>query len=127
MQLQRISYFISGSLMSTAGDMLKWQNALNQNLLLGANQTSKAFSRHRLNNGDEFAYGYGWHIKDVDGIASREHGGSIFGFKTMAVYIPEHDIYVIGLSNCDCNSPTQTVRDIAALALNMQDRTQVGR
>ncbi len=119
--------FSSGSLMSTAGDMLKWQTALNQNLLLGANQTSKAFSRHRLNNGDEFAYGYGWHIKDVDGIASREHGGSIFGFKTMAVYIPEHDIYVIGLSNCDCNSPTQTVRDIAALALNMQDRTQVGR
>ena len=35
----RISFnipFSSGSLTYTAADMLKWQNALNQNLLLGA-------------------------------------------------------------------------------------------
>jgi hypothetical protein len=47
----------------------------------------------------------------------REHGGSIFGFKTMGVYIPSEDIYVIGLSNCDCNSPTQVTRDVAAVVL----------
>jgi hypothetical protein len=46
----------------------------------------------------------------------REHGGSIFGFKSMAVYIPEKDIYVVGLTNCDCNSPTQVTLDIASLA-----------
>lgn len=115
--------FSSGSLMSTTADMLKWQNALNQNLLLGANETSKAFNKYKLNNGNEFTYGYGWHIKDVNGIPSREHGGSIFGFKTMAVYIPGQDIYVIGLSNCDCNSPTQATRDIAALALKMSRKT----
>lgn len=47
-----------------------------------------------------------------------EHGGSIFGFKSMGVYIPEVDLYVIGFSNCDCNSPTQLVRDIARLILS---------
>ncbi|MCD0466062.1 serine hydrolase [Flavobacterium sp. ENC] len=109
--------FSSGSLMSTTADMLKWQNALNRNVLLGKAETSKAFRRYKLNNGDEFSYGYGWHIKDINGIPSREHGGSIFGFKTMGVYIPEKDIYVVGFSNCDCNSPTQLVRDIASLAL----------
>ncbi|TKC12059.1 beta-lactamase family protein [Pedobacter polaris] len=109
--------FSSGSLMSTADDMLKWQNALNHNLLLTAKTAKKAFTTYKLNNGEEFTYGYGWHIKEIDGTPTREHGGSIFGFKTMGVYIPSEDIYIIGLSNCDCNSPTQLIRDIAAATL----------
>ncbi|MBA3682601.1 MAG: beta-lactamase family protein [Bacteroidetes bacterium] len=110
--------FSSGSLMSTADDMLKWQNALNQNSLLSAKSIKKAFNKYKLNNGEEFTYGYGWHIKEIKGTPIREHGGSIFGFKTMAVYIPSEDIYVIGLSNCDCHSPTQITKDIATLALD---------
>ena len=116
----RISFnipFSSGSLMSTTEDMLKWQNALNQNLLLGANIIKKAFTNYKLNNGEAFTYGYGWHLREINGTPVREHGGSIFGFKTMGVYIPSEDIYVIGLSNCDCNSPTQVTRDIALLAM----------
>ena len=116
-----ISYsipFASGSLMSTITDMLKWQNALNQHVLLKAETSKKAFSKYKLNSGAEFTYGYGWHIKEINGIPAREHGGSIFGYKTMAVYIPGKDIYVLGLTNCDCNSPTQLVKDIAALVLN---------
>jgi CubicO group peptidase (beta-lactamase class C family) len=109
--------FSSGALMSTAGDMLKWQHALNQHLLLSAESTRQAFSKYKLNNGDEFTYGYGWHLKEINGTPSREHGGSIFGFKTMGVYIPGADIYVIGWSNCDCHSPTQITRDIATLVL----------
>lgn len=111
--------FSSGSLMSTLGDMLKWQDALNRNLLLNATETRKAFSKYKLNDGKEFTYGYGWHIKEINGTPSREHGGSIFGFKTMGIYIPKEDIYVIGLSNCDCHSPTKITGDVAAVALKM--------
>lgn len=109
--------YSSGSLMSSLGDMLQWQNSLNKNVLLNAESTKKAFSKYKLNNGEEFTYGYGWHIKDLNGTPSREHGGSVFGFKSMGVYIPSEDIYVIGFSNCDCHSPTQITRDIAKLAL----------
>ncbi|MFW0716313.1 serine hydrolase domain-containing protein [Pedobacter sp. N23S346] len=108
--------FSSGALMSTIDDMLLWQNALNKDELLKSVTIKKAFTKYKLNNGEAFTYGYGWHLKDIDGIATREHGGSIFGFKTMGVYIPDQDIYVLGLSNCDCNSPTQVVKDIAKLA-----------
>lgn len=111
--------FSSGSLMSTVGDMLKWQNAINNLLLLNTVETKKAFTRYKLNNDEPFTYGYGWHLREIDGVPSREHGGSIFGFKSMAVYIPSEDIYVIGLSNCDCHSPTKLIGDIAALALSM--------
>ena len=109
--------YASGSLMSTLQDMLKWQNSLNQNLLLNKKETAKAFTKYKLNNGEEIEYGYGWHLKNINGIPTREHGGSIFGFKSMGVYIPSEDIYVLGFSNCDCNSPTQIVKDIAELAL----------
>jgi len=109
--------FSSGSLMSTLDDMLKWQNALHQNLLLSSKEETKAFTKYKLNNGQEIEYGYGWHLKNINGIPTREHGGSIFGFKSMAVYIPSEDIYVVGFSNCDCNSPTQLVKDIAKLSL----------
>lgn len=114
--------FSSGSLMSTINDMLKWQNALNQNILLNAENSKKAFSQYKLNNSEEFTYGYGWHIKEINGKPTREHGGSIFGFKTMGVYIPSEDIYVIGFSNCDCNSPTQITQDIAKLALDIDKK-----
>nr|WP_294937947.1 serine hydrolase domain-containing protein [uncultured Flavobacterium sp.] len=109
--------FSSGALMSTADDMLKWQNALNRNLLLKSNTMKKAYTKYTLNNGEAFTYGYGWHLKEIDAVAVREHGGSIFGFKTMGVYVPEIDVYVIGFSNCDCNSPTQAARDIAAMTI----------
>jgi CubicO group peptidase (beta-lactamase class C family) len=111
--------FSSGSLMSTAGNMLKWQNALNQNRLLSAGETKKAFSPYKLNNGAGFDYGYGWHMKDINGTPTREHGGSTFGFKTMGIYIPGEDIYVLGLSNCDGHSPAQVTGVIVALALKM--------
>ncbi|WP_051230299.1 serine hydrolase domain-containing protein [Epilithonimonas caeni] len=109
--------FSSGSLMSTLDDMLKWQNALNQNLLLSPKEKAKAFTKYKLNNGQEIEYGYGWHLKNINGTPTREHGGSIFGFKSMAVYIPSEDIYVLGFSNCDCNSPTQLVKDMSKMVL----------
>jgi CubicO group peptidase (beta-lactamase class C family) len=116
--------FSSGSLMSTLGDMLKWQNALNNNLLLKPESSKKAFQKYKLNNGDEFTYGYGWHIREMNGVTTREHGGSIFGFKSMGVYIPSEDIYVVGFSNCDCNSPTQVTLDIAKLVLETFTKTK---
>ncbi len=109
--------FASGSLMSTVEDMVKWQNAINKNLILDAEHTKKAFTRYKLNSGTEFTYGYGWHLKDINGVPTREHGGSILGFKSMGVYIPDEDIYVIGFSNCDCHSPTQIVKDMAKTVL----------
>jgi CubicO group peptidase (beta-lactamase class C family) len=107
--------YSSGSLMSTADDLLIWQQAINKNLLVKQSTIDMAFSKYTLNNGESISYGYGWHLKALSGVPIREHGGSIFGFKSMGVYIPSLNVYVIGLTNCDCNSPTQITRDIAAL------------
>ncbi|RUA10853.1 serine hydrolase domain-containing protein [Flagellimonas hadalis] len=109
--------YAAGSLMSTVDDMLKWQEALNNNVLINEELTKKAFTNHTLNNGEQIEYGYGWHIKSLDGALSHEHGGSIFGFKSMGVYLPGQDVYVLALTNCGCNSPTEITREIATMAL----------
>ena len=108
--------YASGSLMSTIDDMYNWQEAIKNNLLISKEMTQRAFTNYTLNNGENINYGYGWHLKTINGLSTREHGGAIFGFKSMGVYIPISDIYVIGLNNCDCNSPTQITREIAELA-----------
>ena len=102
--------------MYTVDDMFKCQEAIKNNVLINKETTKKAFTNYRLNNGENINYGYGWHLKTINEIPVREHGGSIFGFKSMGVYIPDSDIYVIGLNNCDCNSPTKITREIAELA-----------
>jgi CubicO group peptidase (beta-lactamase class C family) len=109
--------YASGSLMSSIDDMYAWQEAMNNNKLINNETKNKAFTNYTLNNGTRINYGYGWHLKTIEGLSTREHGGSIFGFKSMGVYVPEQDIYVIGLNNCDCNSPTKITRQIAELAI----------
>ena len=107
--------YASGALMSSVDDMLLWQNAINDHALITESTTNKVFTNYTLNNGEHINYGYGWHLKTIDGVETREHGGSIFGFKSMGVYVPSLDVYVLGFSNCDCNSPTKVTRKIAAL------------
>ena len=111
--------YSAGSLMSTVDDLFKWQQAITSNILLSDSTKKKVFTNYVLNNGEKINYGYGWHLKDINGEQSREHGGDIFGFKSMGVYIPSKDIYIIGLSNCDCNSPTKVTRKIAELAVSL--------
>jgi CubicO group peptidase (beta-lactamase class C family) len=109
--------YASGSLMSTVADMFTWEEAIKNHVLLNKETTQLAFTNYTLNNGDPIHYGYGWHVKEMEDMFSYEHGGSIFGFKSMGVYLPQEDIYVIGLSNCDCNSPTEVTREIAKMVL----------
>ncbi|WP_034057346.1 serine hydrolase domain-containing protein [Lacinutrix jangbogonensis] len=108
--------YSGGGLMSTVDDLLKWQEAIKNNLLINKETTEKAFTNYTLNNGEHTNYGYGWHIKTINNTRTFEHGGAVFGFKSMGVYFPDLDIYVIALSNCLCNSPTKITRDIAELA-----------
>lgn len=37
--------------------MLKWQQILNQNILLKSEEIQKAFQKYKLNRGEEFTYG----------------------------------------------------------------------
>ncbi len=115
-----ISYtlpYAAGSLTSTVDDLNLWQQALITNKLLRKEILQKAYTNYTLNNGEKINYGYGWNIKTINNEVSYEHGGSIFGYKSMGVYIPSKGTYVVILTNCDCISPTQLTRDITKIVI----------
>lgn len=109
--------YAAGSLISTVGDLYKWNRALHSYKLVGKQSLDKAFVSYRLADGKETDYGYGWQLGNVREKLAIEHGGGINGFLSYAIYIPDSDIFVTVLSNCTCNPPEVVTAKITATVL----------
>lgn len=117
--------YAAGSLMSTVDDMLKWQNALRANTFIRKENYNRATSGSQLLGGKKIPYSFGWIRETLKGSPLISHGGGIFGYTTDGYYLPEEDVYVIGLSNCDYGNVSNTVRRAAAIAIGkaLPDKT----
>lgn len=102
--------------MSKVNDLFKWQDAL-ENYLLITKNNGKAFANYSLNNGENIDYGVvvGRLRKEMEFLFGNTV--AIFDFKSMGVYKAKEDFYVIGRNNCDCNSPTEITRQISELVI----------
>lgn len=109
--------YAAGSLMSTVDDMLLWNEAIHNNTLITKESRQKAFTNHPLSNGKLSYYGYGWQPNEINGTPCIEHGGGIFGYTTMGIYIPGENVYVIVLTNQTGISPDGLAVKMAALAI----------
>ncbi|MDH3708818.1 MAG: serine hydrolase [Cyclobacteriaceae bacterium] len=109
--------YAAGSLMSTVDDLAKWQKALRDELFVKQQTLQNAYTDHPLNNGKPSYYGYGFRPSEINGTATIEHGGGIFGYTSYQIYIPEEELQVVILTNCNCNSPTDITVQLAALAI----------
>ena len=109
--------YAAGSLMSNVDDLLIWQKALNTNQLITHESYEKAIHGSKLNDGKHIGYGYGLQEGNINGSVSILHGGGIFGYTTQGIYLPEEDVFVSILTNCDCNSPGGVANKIAALVI----------
>ncbi len=87
--------FAAGGLYSNAADLFKWHNALGNYTLLPKEWQEKAFVpfKHK--------YGYGWMIDTVFGRRSIGHTGGVPGFYTYETRIPEDDVCILLLQNCE--------------------------
>ena len=109
--------YAAGSIMSTTSDLLIWQNALNNHKLITEASYEKAIHGSTLNNGEHIPYGYGLSEEKISGSTSIQHGGGIFGYTTMGIYLPKEKIFVSALSNCNCKNVSGLATQIAALAI----------
>jgi CubicO group peptidase (beta-lactamase class C family) len=109
--------YAAGSIMSTVDDLLLWNEAIHNDILISKSSKKMAFTNYLLNNGKATNYGYGWQPNELNGIPSIEHGGGIFGYNTMAVYVPSENVYVAVFTNGNGNSPTGLAVKMAALAI----------
>jgi CubicO group peptidase (beta-lactamase class C family) len=116
--------YAAGAIMSTAEDLFKWHQAVQSYKLVQKETLDKAFTKFKLTNGTESNYGYGWRLGYIQGSPSIGHAGMIPGFMSMAMYLPQNDVYVVVLSNCDCVSPEMATVKLAAVAIGQPYATK---
>jgi CubicO group peptidase (beta-lactamase class C family) len=119
--------YAAGSIMSTVDDLFLWNTALHANKLVKNETLQKAFTNYKLNNGKFINYGYGWGINEINGSATLEHSGGIFGYTTNAIYLPKEDVFVAVFSNCDCSAPGEVSTRMAALTIGKPYTSEVAK
>lgn len=100
----KYNYVSAGLLISTANDLIKWNDFLHNKKLFSDSIYSMMMTetslRHHPIWGD-VGYGYGMQITHDNGIIEYGHSGYIPGFVSMNFYYPETKTNVIVLENID--------------------------
>jgi CubicO group peptidase (beta-lactamase class C family) len=106
----------SGGLLTTANDLLIWNEAL-ANHTLGAFVTQKLQEPATLNNGRKLSYARGLNVetRGVDKLVW--HSGGAAGYSTLAVRLPEHGLSVAIMCNADGGAKSEYASRIFDLFL----------
>jgi CubicO group peptidase (beta-lactamase class C family) len=91
----------SGSIYSTAPDLLKWLKAVNES---------------RFFNIEKLRYPYGWGPREYTGNKLIEQSGIVEGFNAYMALFPAEKIYVVFLSNIQSGLFNRVPRDLKAVA-----------
>jgi hypothetical protein len=110
--------YAAGSLLTNGDDLLRWYEALRQGRVVGAASLAQAHRPYRLANGSYTAYGYGWELGTLQGKPVVKHVGRINGFLTYVLYLPQQQLFVSLLTNCNpAPDPERTAFLLAAQAI----------
>ena len=115
--------FSAGALLSNVDDLFKWHQALTSYKLIKKETLDKAFTPHKLADGQVSDYGYGWFIKDWKGSKSIGHGGAIDGFRSMETFFPDQNIFIATLFNSDNDEYFSLFENITNLVIGKSFQT----
>jgi len=106
--------FSAGAMVSTVGDLAKWNAALDGDTILTAESKKAAWSPQPLNNGKATSYGFGWFVETTEGRRRIGHGGSTSGFNASVQRFPDDRLFVVVLTNTDEMIATSLARKVAS-------------
>ncbi len=92
--------FTGGGIASTAKDIYRWYQALRDYKIISKKSLELCFTENNV-AGVPTNYGFGWMVGQLRGKKVIKHDGIISGFLSFAAYVPEDDIVVVTLCNCD--------------------------
>jgi CubicO group peptidase (beta-lactamase class C family) len=105
--------FSAGAIVSTIGDLAKWDHALDGETLLNADSKHRMWTPVKLNSGKATGYGFGWFLDKVQGHENIGHGGATSGFSATNQRFPNDDLVVIILTNTDEQIATTLGKKVA--------------
>ena len=91
--------FSAGEIVSTVGDLAKWDAALDTDQLLNADTKKAIWTPVKLNDGSTHEYGFGWFLNPLKGHKNIGHSGSTSGFSASNQRFPDDGLVVILLTN----------------------------
>jgi D-alanyl-D-alanine carboxypeptidase len=103
----------SGSLLSSAADLVRWDAALDGGRMLRESLLTQMWTPTKLSDGSTTNYGFGWVIDSYSGHRRVRHGGSLPGFRSEYVRFVDDGINVIVLANSDGARPDSIAVAIA--------------
>ena len=105
--------FSAGAIVSTVGDLAKWDAALDTGNILSASSKQQMWSPTKLNDGSLHPYGFGWWLNPIQGHRRIGHTGETSGFNASFERFPDDHLAVIVL----CNSGESERADSLAKAI----------
>ncbi len=106
--------YAAGSLMSTVEDLFVWHVALHAGKILHPYSLKAALTNFTLLNGEPSNYGYGFFFGNILGSPTIEHSGGINGYLSQTLFLPQENIYIAILTNCNCDPPGPVSAHLAA-------------
>jgi CubicO group peptidase (beta-lactamase class C family) len=103
----------SGSLHSTLDDMLLWAESFETGLLGDADLQRMVETPGRLADGSVMNYAFGLQVGELGGRKRIGHGGSLVGFRTAIVRLPEERWAGVALCNYAQAWPEQWMNTVA--------------
>jgi CubicO group peptidase (beta-lactamase class C family) len=91
--------YAAGSLCSTVGDQVKWNQALHGGRVLSPAAYTELIAPATLNDGTELRYAKGLALVPLAGRRAIWHDGGINGFISLNRYLPDDSLHVIVLWN----------------------------
>ena len=91
--------YAAGSLCSTAGDLVRWNQALHGGKVVYSDSYRTMTTPRPLEDGTPIRYATGLGINDDNGRRAITHGGGINGFLSDAWYYPDEELIVVVLQN----------------------------
>jgi len=89
----------AGSIVSTVGDMVKWNAGLSGNTFLKPSSKAEIWKQFAFNNGTLSPYGFGWRISEIRGHKLIGHTGQTSGFGAANFRYADKNLTVVVLTN----------------------------
>jgi D-alanyl-D-alanine carboxypeptidase len=112
-QLAQVAYS-AGNIISTASDMAKWVQALDQGKLLSPSSYQQLWTATKLKNGRSTGCGLSWFVGSFNGHPYTQHGGNVAGYSSGLYRYPDDRLDVIVLTNNGNTSGQMIVDSIAS-------------
>lgn len=111
--------FAAGSLCSTVGDLVRWENALFGGKVVSSSSLAQMTTPAKLTSNRPMPYGFGLAPDTMAGHRLVGHGGGINGFISQEEYFPDDTLTVVVLANTSPAPSAGIARNAARLVLGL--------